>query len=412
MDVLYDRCAGIDLHQAELAVCVRVHKPNMPVRAHAARFETTPQGLDALVAFLRRHEITQVAMEGTGVYWLPIFAKLEAAQFELTLCNAHHVKNVPGRKTDQSDAAWLAQLLAGGLLRKSFVPSAEVRAVRDLCRARVHRVEDRARIVNELHRLLEADGIKLCSVVSDLQGRSARNILQALADGITDAAALAKLAVGSLRTKKALLQQVLTPKLSRNTALLLRQALRRLTEIDTTIAELESALLEQTTSWQGSLRQLQSVPGIDQTAALSILAELGPTMQGFDDPHRLAAWAGLAPGQRESAGKRKKSGTREGNAYVRRILVQCAMALSRVKKPNDLTSFFRKKMPVLGYKKAAVATAHKLLKRLWTLLKKGEDYKPLPSPPLSERQRNRRAQRAIDTLKELGLDVQIVQHAA
>lgn len=405
MEVLHRRCAGLDVHQAQVTACVRVTPETGSPWAQASRFETTPAGIAELRAWLTRLEVTHVALEGTGVYWLPIFTALESG-FDLTLCNAHHVKNVPGRKTDQSDAAWLAQLLANGLLRKSFVPSAAVRQVRELTRARVHRVEDRARSVNGMHRLLERAGVKLCSVVSDLQTKSAVRIMEALVAGQTDPRTLAELARGSLRRKRNELAEVLAVPINSVERMMLGQLLEQLALCDRQIDTIDGELLRLVQPWRGVIDRLKSAPGIDEVAATVIVAELGPDMAAFDDPHRLAAWAGLAPGQRESAGKRKKAGTRAGNAYLRRILVQCAVAISRCKKnPSDLTEFFRKKMPVLGYKKAAVATAHKLLVRIWAMLRHGNDYSAPTPRPLSERQRQRRAFRARETLESLGYTV-------
>jgi transposase len=403
MDVIHQRCAGLDVHQAEIAACVRLTTDG-GVRAQGRRFVTTPAGLSELRAWLVGQAVTHVAMEATGVYWLAAYRELEAAGLDLTLCNAHHVKNVPGRKTDQSDAAWLAQLMASGLLRKSFVPDAEVRQVRELTRARVHLIEDRSRAVNGLHRLLERAGLKLCSVVSDLQGASARAIMNALAEGQTDAAALAKLARGRLRKKRAELEAVLAVVLTAVERRLLGQGLVRLDLYDQQIAELDSSIARAMEPWAAQVERAKTVPGVDTISAAAVLAEIGPTVAAFDDPRRLAAWAGLAPGQRESAGKRRRTGTRDGNAYVRRMLVQIAMVISRSKNnPSDLTEFFRKKLPSLGYKKALVATAHKVLARLWVVLRRGVDYCAPPPKPLSERQRARRIQRALSTLESLGV---------
>lgn len=406
MEVIHRRCAGLDVHQAEIAACARVTPEGGAPRAQGHRFATTPAGMKALVEWLLSHGVTHVAMEATGVYWIPVYKELEAAGLDLTLCNAHHVKNVPGRKTDQSDAAWLAQLMASGLLRKSFVPEAQVRQVRELTRARVHLVEDRTRVVNGLHRLLERAGLKLCSVVSDLQGASARAIMKALVEGQTDAVALAKLARGRLRKKRAALEEVLVVILSPVERTLLAQGLARLDLFDAQIAELDLEITRGIEPWKAQLERAKTLPGIDTIAAAGILAEIGPTVAAFDDPRRLAAWAGLAPGQRESAGKRMRTGTRDGNAYVRRMLVQIAMVISRTRKnPSDLTEFFRRKLPSLGYKKALVATAHKVLARLWVVLKRAVDYSPPPPKPLSERQRARRIQRALSTLQSLGVTV-------
>lgn len=406
MDVMWKRCAGLDVHQEEIAACVRVTPEDGRPWTQSRRFSTTPAGLVELRDWLASYEVSHVAMEATGVYWMPVYEVLEGAGLDLTLCNAHHVKNVPGRKTDQSDAAWLAQLLASGLLKKSFVPPAEVRAVRELTRARVHLIEDRTRTVNVLHRLFERAGLKLCSVVSDLQGMTARAIMRAIADGEADPVRLAKLARGSLRGKRAQLEAVLTVKLSDSERKVLSLALERLTLCDTHIADLEGEISRAVAPWRAQIDRAMTLPGIDEISAVSVLAEIGPDVAAFDDAHRLAAWAGLAPGQRESAGKRKRTGTRDGNAYIRRVLVQAAMAISRSNRnPSDLTEYFRKKLPALGYKKAVVAVAHKLIQRLWVLLRRNIDYAPPAPKPPTERQRARRIARALSTLEQLGVHV-------
>jgi transposase len=297
MEVLHRRCAGLDVHQAQVAACVRVTPESGQPWAQAQRFDTTPSGIAALRDWLTRLDVTHVAMEGTGVYWLPIYTALEPG-FDLTLCNAHHVKNVPGRKTDQSDAAWLAQLLASGLLRKSFVPPADVRQVRELTRARVHRVEDRARTVNGMHRLLERAGVKLCSVVSDLQTKSAIKIMEALVAGEADPRNLAELARGSLRGKRVELAAVLAVTLTGVERMMLGQLLDQLSLYDRQVDAIDKEVAELVRPWQAAVDRLKSAPGIDDIAAMAIIGELGPDVAAFDDPHRLAAWAGLAPGQR------------------------------------------------------------------------------------------------------------------
>jgi transposase len=406
MEVLYRRCAGLDVHQAQITACVRVTPEESGPWAQARQFDTTPGDLGALRAWLTSHGVTHVAMEGTGVYWLPVFTELELGDFDLTLCNAHHVKNVPGRKSDQSDAAWLAQLLASGLLRKSFVPEADVREVRELTRARVHRVEDRTRVVNGLHRLFERVGIKLCSVVSDLQGKSARAIMQAMMDGQTDATALAGLARGSLRRKRAQLAEVLSVPLQAADRMLLGQSLAQLTLYDGQISALNEQVEILTRPWKAALDLALTAPAVDAISAPAIIAEISPDVAAFETSKNIGSWAKACPGQKESAGKRKRVGTGRGNPYLMRILVQLAMVIARTKKnPSDLTAFFRRKVAVLGYKKALVATAHKLLVRLWAMLRYGQPYKAPEPPQLTERQRARRAKRAFETLAELGIEV-------
>lgn len=416
MEVMFQRCAGLDVHQAEVAACVRIVQQGSKTKVFSMRFETTPTGLSKMREWLKQHEVTHVAMEGTGVYWLCVYTTLEVADFDLTVCNAHHVKNVPGRKTDQSDAAWLAQLLGSGLLRKSYVPPVEQRMLRELTRERVHRAEDRARIINTLHRRLERVGVKLCSVVSDLSGMTARAIMRAMVDGVTDTRVLADLARGNLRPKRDQLAAVLAVPMHATDRYLLGQSLAHLDLINQQIIEIdtqiEAHVTEHKARYEAPLARLVKVPGIKRIAALAIVSEIGAEASSFDDPQRMSAWAGLAPGMHESAGKRKKAGTRKGNAYVRRILVQCAMSLGKKKGVCMLRDFLKKKMVVLGYKKAAVATAHKLLVQLWAVLHQRQDYAPKPPSPPNEEQRKRRVKRHIDALKEMGLNVSVEPIAA
>lgn len=407
MEVIHRRCAGLDIHQGEIAACVRITPETGAARAQGRRFGTMPAQLRELRDWLLGQGVTHAAMEATGVYWLPIYEELEAAGLDVTLCNAHHVKNVPGRKTDQSDAAWLAQLMASGLLRKSFVPDAETRQVRELTRARVHLVEECGRITNALHRLIERAGLKLCSIVSDLQGISAQAILSAVAAGQTNVKQLAKLAKGSLCGKRAELQAALSVELSHIERKLLSLHIKHLELVTSQLAELDAEIALAVEPWKNQIDLIKTVPGIDTVSASAILAEIGPKAAAFDTPHRLAAWAGLAPGQRESAGKRKRAGTRDGNAYMRRILAQVAMVNARMQKnPSVLTEFFHKKIAHLGYKKALVATAHKAVVRVWVLLRRDVSWAPPPPKPLTRRQKERRIQKALDSLLSAGVIVE------
>ena len=409
MDVLHRTSAGLDVHQAQITACIRITPKAAVPHAHSKVFATTPTGLTALRDWLLHWKTTHVAMEGTGVYWLPIYTVLEAAGLDLTLCNAYHVKNVPGRKTDQSDAAWLAQLMAAGLLRKSFVPPMAIRELRELTRARVHRVEDRGRVVNTIHRQLERCGIKLCSILSDLQGKTGRAVLDALVRGDASPDAMSELAKGTVRTKRAQLAEVLTVPLTATARLLLGQHLEQLRQLDAQITALDTAINVQVAPYQAAIEHLRTLPGIEKVAAAAILAEIGPDMSAFTDGDALAAWAGLTPGQHESAGKRKAIGTRHGNRYLRRILVQVAMNIGRQRADHDLKTFFRKKL-IRGYKKAAVATAHKILVRIWRMLHSDADY--APPKPVTASQRAKQTKRLIERLRALGQEVTLHPIAA
>lgn len=405
-DVTHPRVAGLDVHKDQITACVRVQLPDHKPWAQSREFDSTPPGLIALRDWLLHHQVTHVAMEGTGVYWMAPWDLLEAARLDLTLCNAHHVKQVPGRKTDQSDAAWLAQLLAAGLLKKSFVPDAQTREFRELARARTHRIEERTRHLNTIHRLLDRVGNKLGSVLSDLQGKSGLAILTALARGERDANVLAALACGHAKKKRDQLRAVLAAPLTPTARLLLKQELASWAQIDKQIEQIERELRRRSKAYAARIEALHSIGAIDESASWTIVAELGPDPSVFADAHHAAAWAGLAPGQRESAGKSRRTGSREGNAYLKAMLVQIAMVLHRMK-AHDLGAWFRKKQVGLGFKKAAVATAHKLLVRIWTLWSTGQTYQPPAPRPLTDRQRTQRLQRSIKTLEDLGFAVDL-----
>jgi len=384
-EILFKRSAGLDVHQGEITAAIRIVSDAGKVEGCAKRFATTPTGLAALRSWLEGFTVTHVAMEGTGVYWEPVYAALRG-RFDLTLCNAHHVKKVHGRKTDQSDASWLAQLLSYGVLKKSFVPPDDIRELRELTRSRVHLVENRARVVNGIHRLLERIGLKLCSVVSDLQGATAQAILSDLALGVCDAAAMAKHAKGSLRSKRMQLQEVLQVDVSATMRKLLSLQLEALALYTKQIEAIEDLVRSAVAPYAEQMRILLSVDGIDFIAASAILAEIGPDMSVFDGSSGLSSWAGVAPGSHESAGKKKRVGVVRGNRYLTRILFQVVLAISKLKAPNDLADFFRKKQN-RGYKKAAVATSHKLLVRIWRILTNKLEYAPPPPKPLTEKQK-------------------------
>jgi len=410
-EILYKRCAGLDVHQDEIAACVRLVSDQGKVTGHAKRFSTKPTGLAALLAWLQEYAITHVVMEGTGVYWFPIYRAI-VGHFDITVCNAHHAKRLPGRKTDQSDASWLAQMLSYGSLNKSFIPSDDIRELRELTRTRVHLVEDRARVVNNIHRLLERVGLKLCSVVSDLQGVTARAILGDIASGVVDPVALASHAKGKLRSKRAELQAVLQVQLSPTIRSLLGQQLAALDLHSDHIDSIEEMTRTACMPYAEQMTLLMSAPAIDFISAAAILAEIGADMSVFRGSEGLASWAGVAPGCNESAGKRKRTNTPHGNRYLSRILFQAALTISKMKAPSDLGDFFRKKRAKRGYKRAAVATAHKLLVRIWKLLKDKVSYAQPEKKPLTEQQVTSRMKRSVALLQSLGFHVTLERAAA
>jgi transposase len=407
MDLHHPRCAGLDVHKEQVTGTIRVTPEQGRPHAHKREFATTPVGLAGMRAWIQEHGVTHVAMEGTGIYWIPVYTALESVPgLDLTLCNAHHVKNVPGRKTDVSDSAWLANLLSAGLLRKSFVPPADVRDLRMFTRARVHRVEDRSRVLNEIHRLLEGEGIKLCAIVSDLSGVTSLAILRALLSGETNPLVLAEMARGKLRNKRAELAAVLAAPLRAPARDLLRDDLARFDLLDAQITDLDARIAKRMVPYQAELDLLTSIKGLDVVAASAILAEIGVDMKVFTDAHHLAAWAGLSPGQHVSAGKSKGGKPRPGNPYVQRVLVQIAWVIARCK-THDLYGFFKSKAFARGPKKAAVAVAHKVLRRIFAMLTDAKPYTPPMPPTLPEAKRQRRVFRHLAALKALGYTAEI-----
>jgi transposase len=398
-------CAGLDLHKETVVVCVRHTVPGAPARVTRKVFGTFADDLAALRAWLQAQGVTHAAMEGTGTLWIPVYAALEDA-FDLTLCNAHHVKNVPGRKTDQSDAAWLAQLLAQGLLAKSFVPDATTRAARELTRTRVMLLEERTRTVNHLHRLLDACGVRLGNVVSDLQGATAQAILRALAEGADDPKALAAQARGRLRRKTALLARATAVPLTPTQRSLLALWLRQLDRLDAEVAALDAQIATALTPYAAELTLLRTVTGMDVVSASALLAEIGVDMTAFADAHHLASWAGLCPGQRESAGKSKGGQVRRGNPFVKRVLVQVAWVLTHLK-DHPWLAHYRALVVKRGVKKALLALAHQLLRAIYVVLRDRTPFNPRSRPPLTDRQKARRKERLVGQLQELGYTVDV-----
>ena len=438
MQVVYPRCAGFDVHKKSVVVCVRLVSIDGMVTTHLRTFGTTTAELLHLVAWLLTLDVTHVAMESTAEFWKPIYNLMEGS-FTVLVVNAAHIKYVPGRKTDVKDAEWIAELLAHGLLRPSFVPPAPQRALRDLTRQRTHLIQERASVVNRMQKVLEWANIKLASVVTDITGVSARAMLQALVDGQTDVSVLAQLAKGRLRSKLAELEQALRGTLEPHHAFMISQHLALLDVFDEQIAAFDTRIqsaIDGTRPDQpppagasGADRPpahvragtdvpsaparawaaqaiLDALPGIGLRVAETILAELGTDMSRFPSHEHLSSWAGLAPGQHESAGKRKSTRIRDGNKYLRSALIQAAWAA--VKQPDTfLTAFYRRLAARRGKKKAIIALAHKLLVIIYTLLRTGQVYQERGAAALDERQKDRLVHRLEHRIAQLGYKVHL-----
>jgi transposase len=349
------------------------------MRVESAMFGTFTGDLERMRDWLQEHQVEQVAMESTGVFWIPVWNVLERAGgkgVELTLINPQHVHALPGRKTDQQDCARIAELHQYGLLQGSFIPPAEVRELRDLTRRRAHVQGERNRILNRIRQLLETVNIKLGSVVSDISGKTARLILAAMAGGECDPEELAKLAQASLKNKKRELTSSLNGFYSDQFRWLLGEALQDLQELDQKLVRLDRRLAVVLQPHAELIQRLCTIPGVDFTAAAAILAEVGFDMKRFPDAAHLASWAGLCPGNNESAGKRFSTRTRKGNRYLRRVLTQCAWSITH-KKDCALTGLFYRVSSRGGMKKAALAVAHRMLIIVWHIIARNTTYHEL-----------------------------------
>jgi transposase len=389
MDVVYARCAGLDLHKKSVTACRMVPDAHGQAGKETRTFGTMTAEVLALGDWLAEGGGTHVAMESTGVYWKPVWNLFED-RFALLLVNAAHVKVVPGRKRDVGDAEWLADLLRHGLLRGSFVPDRPARELRELTRYRSSLVRERTAAVNRLPKTLEGANIKLASVVSDVTGVSARAMLAELVAGSEDAAALADLAVGQLRRKLPALEQALTGRMSAHPRFLLTRHLGHIDFLEAEIATVGAEIAERMTPLAAELAILDSIPGIGRWSAEVILAEIGPDMSRFPDDGHLASWAGMCPGHDESAGKRRSGKTRKGSPWLRVTLTEAAYAAGRGKDPY-LSGRYGRLIGRIGKKKTAIAVGRTILEVCHQLLTSGQLYDPRqarPAPiPLTEEAR-------------------------
>jgi transposase len=410
MDVIVERAAALDVHKASVTACVRAPAERGRREEHIAQFSTTVQGLLGLRDWLAAHRVSVVAMEATGVYWKPVWAILED-DFELMLVNARHVKQVPGRKTDVSDAAWLCRLLEAGLLRASLVPPKPIRDLRDLTRYRKAQIRDRQREANRLHKVMQDTGIKLDSVASDLLGKSGRAMLDALVAGTTDPDVLAELARGQLRKKLPALREALEGRFSAKHALIVGQILAHIDFLDEAIDRLSEAIEEQLGPFgQAQVELLCTIPGIQRRAAEVIIAETGADMTKFSTAGHLASWAGVCPGNDESAGKRRSGRTTKGSKWLRQTLTECAKAASRTK-DTYLAAQYARTRTRRGANRATTAVAHSILTICWHMLQTGETYNDPGGDYYQRRDPERVTKRLVSQLERLGHSVTLQEAA-
>jgi transposase len=407
MEQIHDRVAGLDVHRDQVTVCVRTPGPRGGVRTEKARFDTTTGGLAALAGWLAGREVTLAAMEATGVYWKPVYYALED-RFLVWLCNAYHVKNVPGRKTDMSDAEWLADVAAHGMVRPSFVPPPPIRELRELTRYRKKQVDARAAEIARLEKVLQDAGIKLTSVASKVLTQSGRAMVEALIAGQRDPAALAELAKGKLRPKIPQLTAAMDGHFGGHHAIVAARILAHLDFLDATIEALDRQIAARVAGrYPSAARLLAEVPGLDRRSVEVIIAETGADMSCFPSPAHLASWAGLCPGNHESAGKRRKVATTPGNPWLRRTLIESARAAARTR-DSYFGAQYRQIARRRGPNKAAVAVAHSLLDVIWHLLTTGEVFADLGANYFTSRQdAEHQARRLVSQLEKLGYTVQL-----
>lgn len=409
MDVMYRRCAGLDVHQHTVVACARLAEEHK-VEQKVETFKTTAKGLACLKTWLLEQGCTHAAMESTGVYWKPVWMALEG-DLELVLANAQEVRNLPGRKSDVHDAMWLADLMAHGLIRGSFVPASTVQALRELSRTRTQLKQEVSRHTQRIQKTLESAGLKLTGLISDVLGATGRAILEALIAGESDPTVLAQLKRKGLRASEEQLRDALQGRLQDHHRLLLRLHLEQVDALEQAITELETRIGELLDPFRSQVELLKTIPGIQETTARVVLAEIGFDLHPFPTAGHLVSWAGLCPGSDESAGKRRSTRLRKGNPWLRTALVQAAWAATR-KKDGYLHALFQRLKARHGAKKAIIAVAASMLTSIYFMLQRQEPYADLGPAHFDTRQRNQAARRLIRRLEDLGFRVQVESAAA
>jgi len=410
MDAIIERVGGVDVGQATVVATVLVGAAHERAKKETRTFRAVTRELLEMREWFSAKGVTHVAMEGTGVYWRPVYGLLEDT-FEMILGNAQHIKNVPGRKTDVKDSEWLADLARHGLIAKSFVPPKPLRQLRDLLRYRRKLMESRTAERNRLLKLLETANIKLASVVTDVFGVSGRLMLQALIEGVATPTEMAALARGVLRKKVRDLEQALEGRAEEHHRFLLRLQLRRLDQADSDLAVLDARIDEALGPYQEQRQLLQQIPGVSRVVAAVVVAELGTDMRVFRSAQHAAAWAGVCPGNNESAGKRQQAGARKGNVHLRTALVEAAVAASR-KKGSYLRDKFYRLRARRGTKRAAMAIGHKILIAAYHMLSTRMPYKDLGATYLDGIEKRRTTGNLVRRLERLGYDVTLGPKAA
>lgn len=403
MERVLERCCGLDVHKKTVAACIRIPGKKGQRHQEVRTFGTTTRELLELRDWLEANGVTHVAMESTGIYWKPIFYVLEGA-FTCLLANAAHIAQVPGRKTDVKDCVWIAQLLEHGLLRGSFVPEAPIRDLRDLTRYRKGLIQERTRVSNRLHKVLEDAGIKLASVATRVLGASGRAMMEALVAGTTDPTLLADLAKGRLRAKLPALREALAGSFRAHHAFLVSQLLAHADYLDETIQGASVQIETLMAPYAAEIERLDTIPGVNRRTAEVLIAETGADMSRFPSAKHLASWAGLCPGNNESAGKRMAGTVRKGNRWLRTALVEAALSASR-SRDSALAARYRRVRRHRGHKKAVIAVAHAMLISVCYMLSRQVPYQELRPDYFDQRHAERARRRALQTLERQGYRV-------
>lgn len=406
MNVLYERCCGLDVHKKSVVACLIT-----PQGKQIRTFATMTGDILRMADWLTQEGCTHVAMESTGVFWKPIYNLLEG-EFELLVVNAQHIKAVPGRKTDVKDAEWIADLLRHGLLRASFIPDAQQRDLRELTRYRTTLVRERADTINRLHKVLEDANIKLAGVATDIMGVSARSMLEALLSGESDPAVLADLAKGRLREKSDALLAALAGRVRSVHRFMIAEHLGHIDHLDASIERVSQLIEEKSRPFvrEGEMdlmEMLDSVPGISERAAQVLVAEVGTDMSRFPSAAHLASWAGMCPGNNQSGGKRGSGRTRKGSPWLKQVLMEAAHGAVRTK-GSYFGAQYRRLAGRRGSKRALVAVAHSILVIVYHVLSRHVSYQELGGNYFDERERQMVERRAVRRLERLGYQVQLV----
>jgi transposase len=416
MDVMHERVAGLDVHKDTIVACVRIIAGGKATR-ECRTFDTTTAGLEVLLSWLTESGCTHVAMEATGVYWKPVWNILSDGTFELVVANAKHIKNVPGRKTDMNDAMWIADLVSFGLIKASFVPEQEMQELRSLLRARKQLTREQTRHVQRIQKTLEEANIKLDSVISDIMGFSGRKMIEAMISGVRNPWKLAELAHQRIKATRKELYDALHGRLTDHHRFMLRLHLRQYDaledaikeldqQIDAAIARMDAEVAADQATFRTLISLLCTIPGVGELAAKIILAEIGTDMSRFPTAGHLLSWAGLCPGQNESAGKRKSSRLRKGSPWLKTLMVQCAWAASR-KKDSYYKAQFNRLRGRHGAKKAICAVAASMLTAVYHMLKDGTPHQDLGADHFDHRSTEIKAKRLAAQIAKLGFQVEL-----